>query len=85
VFQEYGFSVGSEELSTKWQGPFSWNRPIIDEQPGPPFSHIANGALPGLFLAAKNQNHMCMSVPTSRYPECCSTPGVVSQMPELET
>ena len=34
-----------------------WNSPIIDEHPGPPFSHRVNGAVSGLFRASKNQNH----------------------------
>jgi hypothetical protein len=37
---------------------FTWNSPIIDEQPGPPLNHVANGAVLGLFLDSKNQNHM---------------------------
>lgn len=34
-----------------------WNSPIMDEHPGPPFSHRVNGAVSGLFRASKNQNH----------------------------
>lgn len=80
-FQEYGFRLGSVLLLTKWQGPCSWNSPIIDEQPGPPLSHKARGAVDALLRASKNQNHIDMFVPTERYPEYVLTPGVVSQMP----
>ena len=36
----------------------TWNKPIMDEHPGPPLSHIARGAVLGSFRDSKNQNHM---------------------------
>jgi hypothetical protein len=37
-------------------GPFSWNNPIIDEDPGPPLIHTVSGAVVGSTLrASKNQ------------------------------
>ena len=58
ALKELGFKEGVEEPPTKWQGPFSWNRPIMLEQPGPPLNHVASGAVVGLVLASKNQNHL---------------------------
>ena len=39
---------------TKWQGPFSWKRPIMLEHPGPLLNHAAGGAVVGLLRAPKN-------------------------------
>jgi hypothetical protein len=36
----------------------TWNRPIMEEHPGPPLNHVARGAVVGLFRASKNQNHI---------------------------
>ena len=44
---------------------FSWNSPIIELQPGPPFSQSARGAVPGSFRASKNQNHIFIFGPVS--------------------
>lgn len=30
----------------------------MEEHPGPPLNHVASGAVVGLFLASKNQNHL---------------------------
>jgi len=58
VLKLYGFNDGVVAPFSKWQGPFSWNNPIIDEQPGPPLNHVASGAVVGLLRASKNQNHL---------------------------
>lgn len=97
----YGFKDGVEDPSTKWQGPFSWNKPIMELQPGPPLNQVARGAVVGLSLDSKNQNHMYAPathmlnrihvqwreslLATVRYPEYWFTPAVVSQIPELVT
>lgn len=39
-----------------WQGPISWNRPIILELPGPPFIQIDRGAFAGSFLDSKTKH-----------------------------
>lgn len=37
-------------------GPFSWNKPIIEDDPGPPLIHTVSGAVSGLWLrVSKNQ------------------------------
>ena len=56
--KELGFRDGVEAELTKWQGPFSWKRPIMLEQPGPPLNHVASGAVVGLLRDSKNQNHL---------------------------
>jgi hypothetical protein len=48
------FREGVSSPFTKWQGPFSWNNPIIEEQPGPPLNQAARGAELGSFRASKN-------------------------------
>src|ERR1700679_747615 len=50
----YGLSDGVLAPFTKWQGPFSWKRPIMLEHPGPPLNHAASGAVVGLLRASKN-------------------------------
>jgi hypothetical protein len=35
----------------------------MDEHPGPPFSHMASGAVVGFERDSKNQNHMFIFVP----------------------
>ena len=55
---ELGLRDGVEAPPTKLHGPFSWNNPIILEQPGPPLNHVASGAVVGLLRDSKNQNHL---------------------------
>jgi hypothetical protein len=38
--------------------PFSESSPIIDEEPGPPFSHIDRGAFAGSLRDSKNQKNV---------------------------
>ena len=44
----YGFNTSSvEESPFMCQGPFSVNKPIKEEQPGPPFNHSTIGSVVG--------------------------------------
>jgi hypothetical protein len=55
LFHEYGFDTTFPSMSMP-HGPFSWKRPIIEEEPGPPFIQTVNGAVVGsTFRASKNQ------------------------------
>lgn len=53
-------------LGAKRQGPFSSSRPIIELQPGPPFSQSANGLVLGLSLDSKSQKNMVLLSPIER-------------------
>lgn len=46
------------ESAFTMHGPCSWRSPIIEDEPGPPFIHIDNGALDGSLLDSKNQKNV---------------------------
>jgi hypothetical protein len=58
LFQLHGLRYVDLESAVTKQGPFSSNKPIMDEPPGPPFSHMARGALAGSLRASKNQKNL---------------------------
>jgi hypothetical protein len=84
------------ESGSTEHGPFSTNKPISEELPGPPFIQMESGAFSGSFLDSKNQKNVligygCSSfrspkVPAGKctYPEYDFTPSVVSQIPGYE-
>ena len=57
LVQAYGFLIGAYVPDCHKNGPFSWNNPSRDEQPGPPFSQIAISSDARGFSEGKNQNH----------------------------
>jgi len=80
-FHEFGLRLTVFVSLLILQGPCSWKRPIILELPGPPFNHIAKGAVSALLRAAKYQNHILSLEVRSPYPDAWYTPGVVSHTP----
>lgn len=42
--------------------PSSINKPVMDEQPGPPLSQSTNGSVSGLLRDSKNQKKKCLSL-----------------------
>lgn len=58
MLQEYSFrKVELLSLPTE-QGPSSWSKPMSEEPPGPPFSHMDNGAFLGPLRDSKNQKKL---------------------------
>jgi hypothetical protein len=53
--------VDLESSFTK-QGPFSMKMPYMDEEPGPPLSQMASGAVEGFLRASKNQKNLAIYV-----------------------
>lgn len=60
LFHDHGFRVVELESLLIIQGPFSVSKPIMEEEPGPPFIHMERGALAGSFLDSKNQKKVLM-------------------------
>lgn len=60
LFHHHGFKYVELESSFIIQGPFSVSKPIMEEEPGPPFIQIERGALAGSFLDSKNQKKVLM-------------------------
>jgi hypothetical protein len=46
-----------------------WNKPIMDEDPGPPLILIVNGAFLGFMFRTKNRKKECSFSAMSMYPE----------------
>lgn len=61
LFQLHGLSTVDLESSFTKQGPFSMSRPSMDEDPGPPLSQMARGAVSGFLRASKNQKKLQMA------------------------
>lgn len=53
AFHEYGLYLTLMSLSMD-DGPSSMNRPVKDEQPGPPFSQRTTGSFSGSLRDSKN-------------------------------
>ena len=64
----YGLSSVVNFLVTL-QGPSSWNKPMSESLPGPPFNHNVIGSFAGSFLDSKNQKKACMEGDRSMKPE----------------
>lgn len=60
-FHDQAFNRVVFESSRIVQGPFSPSAALVDGTPGPPESHIDNGADEGFFRASKNQKYMWLS------------------------
>lgn len=60
LFQELGLSLVVWESGFTKHGPFSYNRPGMDEAPGPPFIQMDRGAFSGSLRASKNQKNVLM-------------------------
>lgn len=45
------------------------SKPVMEEQPGPPFNHNITGSCLGSLLDSKNQKKKCLSFSTSKYPD----------------
>jgi hypothetical protein len=56
-------------LAFTFTHPIPINKPIIEEQPGPPLIHNNVGSLIGLDLLSKNQKKKFFPFGNSKYPD----------------
>jgi hypothetical protein len=91
LFHDHGFGDVEFESEFTKHGPVSWNNPIIEELPGPPFNQMVRGEFAGSLRLSKNQKKRltlsgCGSIDPMMllgictYPEYELTFGVFSQI-----